>query len=215
MSKCWYIAIAGLVLSFSVLWPYFFTSNTDREKELQKELGDKGQQIIKLLNQRIDAQKEIAELKDTIRSFSSSGINTKCIEGLECTLVVKDYERKVGKLEDDIKLLQGQVNANTKEFTTCQQLLDDCNACSHISSERSNDRFYYIIICGILALLCGGCCCCGFLSNMAEKHKNEKERYQQEEHARQLQILQQQQQQQQQQRQQAIMAKRQSQSKGN
>ena len=199
MSKCWYIA--GLVLIFSVLCPYIFISKT--EKELQKELADKGQQIIELLKERIDAQREIAELKDTIRSLnkqiSSPGVNKKCIEGLECALVVKDYEREVEKLEDDIKLLQGQVNANTKEFATCQELLDDCNTRNHISNERSSDRFYYIIIFGMLTLLCGGCCCCGFLNGM-EKHKyerereTERERYQQEQarriqHEQQLQAI--------------------------
>ena len=137
MYKCGW-QIAGLVLIFSVLWPYIFITNT--EKELQKELADKGQQIIDLVKKGNDAQRRIAELKDTIRllniQISSSGVSTKCIEGLECALVVKDYERKIEKLEDEIKLIQGQVNANTKEFATCQEQLEDCNIRSHICLVR-------------------------------------------------------------------------------
>ena len=178
MYKWWY-SIAGLVLIFSVLWPYIFKSET--EKELRKEIADKDQQIIDLLKKESDAKRKIAELKDTNRLLniqkSTSGVNSKCIEGLECALVVKDYERKVEKLEDEIKLLQGQVNANTKEFATCQEQLDDCNIRSHISSERSRDRFFNIILFGIIALLCGGCCCCSCIERERERHQQTRIKY--------------------------------------
>ena len=47
--------------------------------------------------------------------------------------MVNDYEKMVGKFEDEIKLLQGQLYANTKEFATCQEQLEDCNTRSHIA----------------------------------------------------------------------------------
>ena len=101
--KWWHIAIAGLVLIFSVLWPYIIINKT--EKVLQKDQADKNQQII-------DLQREVAELKDTNRSLNIQ--ISKCIERLdECTLVVEDYERKVEKLE--YELLQGQVKDYDRE----------------------------------------------------------------------------------------------------
>lgn len=169
MFKWCLIIISGLVLIFSLLWPYIFTSTT--EKELRKEVADKGQQIIELLKKENDAQREITELKDTIRllnkRISSLRVNSICIEEVECKLMIKDCESKVEKLEDEIKLLQGQVNANTKEFATCQEQLDDCNIRSHLSSERSSDRLYNLILFGISILLgCGCCCCCSLISGM-------------------------------------------------
>ena len=105
---------------------------------------------------------------------------------------VADYERKVDKLEDEIKLLQGQIIANTKEMTICQQLLEDCGVFSHVSSERSNDRFYYIIIFGMTLFFCGYWCFCCYMG----ERKDEREKYEREQrqvqYERQLRIQQQQ-----------------------
>ena len=56
MAKSWYLA--AFVIALSLLWPYFFTSST--EKELRKEVTDKGQQIIELLKERVGREKEIS-----------------------------------------------------------------------------------------------------------------------------------------------------------
>ena len=90
-------------------------------------------------------KKYLYELQDTIvllnKQISSLKLDGECVEVLECALLIKDNERKVDKLEDEIKLLQGQIIANTKGMTICQQLLENCTVFSHVSSERSNDRF--------------------------------------------------------------------------
>ena len=193
--KSWYLAV--LMIALSLLWPFFFTSNT--EKELQKEVADKDQQIIELLKERVSREKEISKLQDTIillnKQISSLKLDGECVEELECALLIKDYERKVGKLEDEIKLLQGQIIANTKEVNICQQLLEDCSAYTYISSERSNDRFYYIIIFGMTIFLCGCCCFCCHMGEMG-KRQEEKEKHEREQrqvqYERQLRLQQQQ-----------------------
>ena len=161
MYKWWTCHIVGLVLIFGVLWSYSKT-------EKKPVLVDKDQQIIDLINKGNDAQREIDELKDTIRSLNIQ-LSSSEVEH-ECALVVKDYERKVEKLEHDIKLLQGQVNANTKTFATCQEQLEDCNIRSHMSchSEKSSilsQCFYcistiilYVIVTIVILLGCGLCC---------------------------------------------------------
>ena len=65
----------------------------------------------------------------------------------------EDYERKIEKLEADINFLKGQVSDTGNKFAVCQEQLDDYRARSHISQEKSNDRLFCIIVCGMIVLL--------------------------------------------------------------
>ena len=85
MAKSWYLA--AFVIALSLLWPYFFTSST--EKELRKEVTDKGQQIIELLKERVGREKKyLHKLQDTIvllnKQISSLKLDGECEEVLEC-----------------------------------------------------------------------------------------------------------------------------------
>ena len=106
-----------LAVIISLLLPHYFTT----VKELQKELVEKNQRIIELLDEKVGAQ--------------------------------KDYERKIEKLEAEINFLKGQVSDKDNEFAVYQEQLDDHRAHSHISNEKSNDRLFHIIVCGMIVLL--------------------------------------------------------------
>lgn len=192
-----------LAVIVSLLLPYYFTNVND--KELRKELADKNQKIIELLHEKATAQERIAGLEGVIKLLKKQSPGG----GLECEIVVKDYENKIEKFEAEIHFLKGQVSGKGEEFATCQEQLDYCSARSFLSYEKSNDRLYYIIVYGMIILfLC--CLACGCYATAMEKQKQEHERQKQLQQQSVYEIMQRQQEQQQ--RQKAIKAN-QSQSK--
>lgn len=199
MFKCIFLI---LVVIISLLLPYYFTKYVN-EKEFRKELTDKNQKIIELLNEKVDAQEKIADLEDTIKLLKKLAPGG----GLGCEIVVQRYETKVEMLEAEINFLKGQVRGKGKEFATCQEQFDDCSAHSYVSYEETKDPPYFIVIVLFLGFLACGC----YVSGM-EKYKRKQEMQQRLQERKYLYQQQQlhrlQQQQEQQQSQKAITAKK-------
>ena len=65
-----YISLV-LVLIVRLLLPYYFTNVT--KKELRKEITDKNQKIIELLDEKVGAQEKIADLEGAIKLVKKQG----------------------------------------------------------------------------------------------------------------------------------------------
>ena len=96
---------------------------------------------------------EINKLQDQIKAITKEfATSQKLLE--DCN--ADGQELKI--LKDEIDQLQDQIKVSGKEFATCQSLLGDCNARTHISHEKSSDRLYNIVLCGMLLMVL---CLCG------------------------------------------------------
>lgn len=184
------VAIVVISLVLGLLWPNYFKSKTSEESE---KLGEDRENKLRI---------EIQELQDQIKATTTEfatcknlleGSNTNSqkqkdkINKLEdqikattkdsttCQRKLEDYNTQGHKLEifkGEISKLQYEIKAATKEFSTCQNLLEDCNARSHISHEKSSDRFYgviwgLLIVCVCLIVCC--LCCVGCAASNSNK----------------------------------------------